>query len=230
MELPDRVRKERYFDPDFYEMEVELLWPRVWQMACRLEEIPSVGDYVTYDILDESIIVVRETQDRIAPPQDVMGSLERRRQRKERNQRVAAGGRDSGPTPLELLSAGLAGCVALYVHRFCVMEGIDGKGIVVEVNPFWKADPGRIARFDVILHLPASVPAHAHAALEAVARASPVHRTFAGTPEMSVRSSAAPLPGRRGASEAVAIACAPAFAQASRVSTTAPHGEMDDHA
>ena len=39
MEFPDRVPKERYFDPDFYAMENELLWPRVWQMACRLEEI-----------------------------------------------------------------------------------------------------------------------------------------------------------------------------------------------
>ena len=38
MEFPDRARKERYFDPDFYQMEVDLLWPRVWQMACRLEE------------------------------------------------------------------------------------------------------------------------------------------------------------------------------------------------
>ena len=38
--FPDRVPKERYFDPDFYQMEVEHFWPRVWQMACRLEEIP----------------------------------------------------------------------------------------------------------------------------------------------------------------------------------------------
>ena len=40
IEVPDRVRKERYYDPDFYAMEAELIWPRVWQMACRLEEIP----------------------------------------------------------------------------------------------------------------------------------------------------------------------------------------------
>jgi phenylpropionate dioxygenase-like ring-hydroxylating dioxygenase large terminal subunit len=59
MEVPDRVRKERYFDPDFYRMETELLWPRVWQMACRLEEIPQAGDFVEYEILDQSIIVVR---------------------------------------------------------------------------------------------------------------------------------------------------------------------------
>ncbi len=59
MEFPDRAPKERYFDPDFYQMEVELLWPRVWQMACRLEEIPQPRDYVEYEILDQSIVVVR---------------------------------------------------------------------------------------------------------------------------------------------------------------------------
>jgi len=59
MELPDRVRKERYFDPDFYAMEAELLWPRVWQMACRLEEIPEAHDFVEYEFLDQSIVVVR---------------------------------------------------------------------------------------------------------------------------------------------------------------------------
>ncbi len=59
MALPDRVPKERYFDPDFYQMEAELLWPRVWQMACRLEEIPGARDFVEYEILDQSIIVLR---------------------------------------------------------------------------------------------------------------------------------------------------------------------------
>ena len=57
--FPDRVPKERYFDPDFYQMEVESLWPRVWQMACRLEEIPAPRDFVEYEILDQSVIVVR---------------------------------------------------------------------------------------------------------------------------------------------------------------------------
>ena len=59
IELADRARKERYFDPDFYELEVELLWPRVWQMACRLEEIPQPRDFVEYEFLDQSIIVLR---------------------------------------------------------------------------------------------------------------------------------------------------------------------------
>lgn len=48
-----------YICPDYARAEGEKLWPRVWQIACRGEEIPKVGDYVTYDIMDESIIVVR---------------------------------------------------------------------------------------------------------------------------------------------------------------------------
>jgi len=36
-----------------------LLAAGVWQMACRLEEIPKPGDFVEYEILDQSIIVVR---------------------------------------------------------------------------------------------------------------------------------------------------------------------------
>jgi len=59
VEIPDRIPKERYFDPDFFRMETELLWPRVWQMACRLEEIPQPHDFAEYEILDQSVIVVR---------------------------------------------------------------------------------------------------------------------------------------------------------------------------
>ena len=59
IEVPDRAPKERYFDPDFYQRECEQLWPRVWQMACRLEEIPDPGDVVEYEILDQSVIVLR---------------------------------------------------------------------------------------------------------------------------------------------------------------------------
>ena len=59
IELPDRVPKQRYFDPDFFALEAERLWSRVWQMACRLEEIPRPGDFVEYRILDQSIVVVR---------------------------------------------------------------------------------------------------------------------------------------------------------------------------
>jgi phenylpropionate dioxygenase-like ring-hydroxylating dioxygenase large terminal subunit len=61
---PDEVRddfvpKEVYYSQDFARIEEAKLWPFVWQLACRLEELPSIGSYVTYDIVDDSIIVVR---------------------------------------------------------------------------------------------------------------------------------------------------------------------------
>jgi nitrite reductase/ring-hydroxylating ferredoxin subunit len=56
---PERIPAQRYYDAAFFELEREKLWPRVWQMACRLEEIPEVGDWVEYRILDWSVIVVR---------------------------------------------------------------------------------------------------------------------------------------------------------------------------
>ncbi len=59
VEVADRIPKQRYLDPEFFAREAEMLWPRVWQMACRLEEIPEPRDFVEYRILDQSIIVLR---------------------------------------------------------------------------------------------------------------------------------------------------------------------------
>lgn len=54
-----------YLSADFARRESDHLWPRVWQMACREEEIPKVGDFYTYDIVEQSIIVIRTAPDEI---------------------------------------------------------------------------------------------------------------------------------------------------------------------
>ncbi|OHD01498.1 MAG: hypothetical protein A2885_02735 [Sphingopyxis sp. RIFCSPHIGHO2_01_FULL_65_24] len=59
------VAADHYISPEFAKIEAEKLWYRVWQMACREEEIPNVGDYYTYDIVDQSIIVIRVATDEI---------------------------------------------------------------------------------------------------------------------------------------------------------------------
>ena len=59
MTQADRIPAKRYYDPEFYELERQKLWPRVWQMACRLEQIPHAGDFALYENLDQSIIVMR---------------------------------------------------------------------------------------------------------------------------------------------------------------------------
>ncbi len=58
VEDPERIPVKRYYDEEFYQAELDHLWPHVWQMACRLEQIPEVGDWVEYSNVGKSVIVV----------------------------------------------------------------------------------------------------------------------------------------------------------------------------
>lgn len=53
------INTGRYIDPRFAQLEHERLWLRAWQVAARLDEIPESGDFTTYEIGDQSILVVR---------------------------------------------------------------------------------------------------------------------------------------------------------------------------
>src|SRR5262245_58955645 len=50
---------ERYLSREVHELEVEKVWRKVWQMACREDDIPNVGDCHVYSIADDSVILVR---------------------------------------------------------------------------------------------------------------------------------------------------------------------------
>ena len=56
---PERIPTQRYYDEDFYQAELDHLWPHVWQMACRLEQIPEPGDWIEYSNVGKSVLVVR---------------------------------------------------------------------------------------------------------------------------------------------------------------------------
>ncbi|HUY64578.1 MAG TPA: aromatic ring-hydroxylating dioxygenase subunit alpha [Acidimicrobiales bacterium] len=62
---PARVARRGYVAPEAHAAEVELIWRRVWQMACRLEQIPEVGDSLVYDIAGMSLVVVRSAADEV---------------------------------------------------------------------------------------------------------------------------------------------------------------------
>ena len=49
----------RYTSREFHELEIEKMWKKTWQMACREEDIPEVGDTIVYDIVGISILLVR---------------------------------------------------------------------------------------------------------------------------------------------------------------------------
>ncbi|WP_334181534.1 aromatic ring-hydroxylating oxygenase subunit alpha [Novosphingobium sp.] len=57
--VPVRVPAEAYISPEYAKAERDKLWRKVWLQAGRLEDIPEVGDFITFDIIDDSVIVVR---------------------------------------------------------------------------------------------------------------------------------------------------------------------------
>ncbi len=64
----DDIDVARYVSREHHDREMTELWPRVWQMACRLEHLPNVGDHVVYEVGDLSLIVVRVADDGTATP------------------------------------------------------------------------------------------------------------------------------------------------------------------
>lgn len=69
---------EAYVSEEYARAERDKLWRRVWQQVGRVEEIPEVGDYLTYEILDDSILVVRAAEDEIRAYHNVCAHRGRR--------------------------------------------------------------------------------------------------------------------------------------------------------
>jgi phenylpropionate dioxygenase-like ring-hydroxylating dioxygenase large terminal subunit len=53
------VSVDRYISKEWFDLEVERLWRRVWQFTCREEDIPEPGDHYRYDIAGQSFLVLR---------------------------------------------------------------------------------------------------------------------------------------------------------------------------
>ena len=59
LEEPVTYPVEAFVSPEYARAEADRLWSRVWQVAGRVEEIPKPGDYITYEIGEDSILIVR---------------------------------------------------------------------------------------------------------------------------------------------------------------------------
>ncbi len=55
------VPRARYTDKAFFDLEVARMWSRVWQLACREEQIPEVGDCLVYESPGASLFIVRSS-------------------------------------------------------------------------------------------------------------------------------------------------------------------------
>ncbi|HSW15313.1 MAG TPA: aromatic ring-hydroxylating dioxygenase subunit alpha [Solimonas sp.] len=65
LSAPLTIGAEAYTSEAYARAEGEKLWRKVWQQVGRIEELPEIGSYLTYEILDDSIIVTRTAPDRI---------------------------------------------------------------------------------------------------------------------------------------------------------------------
>lgn len=54
-----RVPIERYVSQEFHDLEVEKVWKKTWQFACREEQIPEPGDHEIYRVGDLEALIVR---------------------------------------------------------------------------------------------------------------------------------------------------------------------------
>ena len=62
---PVRIPVEAYICEEYARAERDKLWRKVWLQAGRVEDIPEVGNYLTYDIGDDSVLITRTAPDTI---------------------------------------------------------------------------------------------------------------------------------------------------------------------
>jgi len=85
---PLKVDTARFFEQRYHDLEVERIWKRSWQLACREDDIPNVGDYMVYRIAHLSYLVVRTPDNGIQAHQNVC--LHRGRTLREEDGKCAA--------------------------------------------------------------------------------------------------------------------------------------------
>jgi phenylpropionate dioxygenase-like ring-hydroxylating dioxygenase large terminal subunit len=59
IDAPVRIPTERYLSPEFAALENELMWPKVWVVACTLDHVAEPGDFAEVRFGWNSVIVVR---------------------------------------------------------------------------------------------------------------------------------------------------------------------------
>lgn len=55
---PTRVPAERYHSAEFARLEVERMWPKVWQVACTVDHVAEPGDYFEFRCGPYSVLIV----------------------------------------------------------------------------------------------------------------------------------------------------------------------------
>jgi putative redox protein len=89
------------------------------------------------------------------------------------------GGKDSGPSPQELLAASLASCTAITMEMYAQRKGWDVGEIAVDVD-YEPAQRGSPTRFRMKIELPKELPEDQRERLMQIGAKCPVHRALDG--------------------------------------------------
>ena len=65
LESASAMPKDMYISPDIYKLEIERLFRSEWICAGRSDEIPNRGDYMSFDLYDQPLILVRNDDESV---------------------------------------------------------------------------------------------------------------------------------------------------------------------
>jgi phenylpropionate dioxygenase-like ring-hydroxylating dioxygenase large terminal subunit len=127
LEKPAKIGTQAYLSTDYAAAERDRLFRKVWLQAGRLEDMPNVGDFITFDIMDDSIIIVREKDNTLRAFHNVCVHRGRRLVDTPSGKRNAVGNRKNFICGFHGWTYDLAG-QCTYIARFWLIAGAAGCG------------------------------------------------------------------------------------------------------
>jgi uncharacterized OsmC-like protein len=94
------------------------------------------------------------------------------------------GGRDAGPSPVELLGGALGACIAMMAQAYCDRHGYGDVGVSLTLE--MADDPKRVGAVVVDVELPKEVPHDKKDAIRRMAERCPVHETLRNPPRVDI--------------------------------------------
>ncbi len=111
------IGAEAYTSRAYLAAERDRLWRKVWQQAGRVEDLPEIGSYITFDILDDSVVIIRTGADEIKAYWNVCPHRGRRLIDAPAGQRNAFGKKASIVCGFHAWTFGLDGACTFIQHK-----------------------------------------------------------------------------------------------------------------
>ena len=96
------------------------------------------------------------------------------------------GGRDQGPSPVELLAGSLGACIAMMVQGYCDRHGYTDGDVGVSLTLELTDAPKRVGGIVVDVELPKDVPEDKKDVVRRIAARCPVHETLRNPPRLDI--------------------------------------------